>query len=57
VEKRFLSPLGSHGYNDIRHTGICTAEPQVSDPNAFESEIAVEEKKRHKSADTDQIST
>jgi len=51
VEKRFLSPLESRGYNDIRHTEICTAEPQVPDPNAFEFEITVEKKKRHKSPD------
>jgi hypothetical protein len=53
----FYQLLNAHGYNNVRHTGMFTAEPVVPDPNAFEFEISVEKTKRHKSPGTDQIST
>ena len=53
----FYQFLIAHYCNDIRHTEICTAEPIVPDPNPSEFEISVEKTKRHKSPNTDQIST
>ena len=44
------------GVNDVRQTEINTAEPLVSEPNAFEVEMANEKPKRHKSPGNDQIS-
>jgi hypothetical protein len=47
--------LNVHGVNDVRQTEIQTAEPLVSEPSAFEFELAIEEVKNHKSPGTDQI--
>jgi len=44
-----------HGVNDVRQTEIHTAEPLVSEPSAFEFEMAVKKLKRHKSLGIDQI--
>jgi hypothetical protein len=45
--------LNVHGVNDFRQTEIHTA--LVSEPSAFEVEMAVEKLNRHKSPDIDQI--
>jgi len=42
--------------NDIRQTEIHTREPLVPEPSVFETEMAPEELKRHKSPGVDQIS-
>jgi len=49
--------LNVPGINDVRQAEICTAEPLVPEPSAFEVEMAVEKLKRHKSPGTDQIPT
>ena len=41
--------------NDVRQTGILKAEPLVSEPSAFEVEMAIEKLKRHISPGIDQI--
>jgi len=41
--------------NDVRLTEIHTAEPLVTEPSAFEVEVAIEKLKRHKSPGIDQI--
>ena len=43
------------GINDVRQTEIHIAEPLVSEPSAFEFELAVEKLKSHKSPCIDQI--
>jgi len=43
------------GINDVRQTEIHTAEPLVSEPSAFEDEMAIEKLKSHKSPCIDQI--
>ena len=43
------------GVNDVRQTERHTAEPLVSEPSAFEFEMAIEKLKRHKSPGIDQI--
>jgi hypothetical protein len=48
--------LNVHGVNDIRHTEFHTAEPQVSEPSAFEVELAIEKIKSHNSPEIDKIS-
>ena len=53
----FYQFLNARGYNDVRHTEICTVEPLVPDPNTFDFEIPVEKTKRRKSPGTDQPST
>ena len=52
----FSQLLNVHGVNDVIHTQIYTAEPLVSEPSAFEIELAIEKLKSHKSPGTDQIS-
>ena len=47
--------MNVHGVNDDRQTEIRTAEPLVTEPNAFEVEIAIEKLKRRKSLGIDQI--
>jgi len=44
-----------HGINDVRQTEIQIAEPWVPEPNAFETDIAIEKLKRYKPPHTDQI--
>ena len=51
----FSQLLNVHGFNDIEHTESHTAEPLVSEPSAFEGELAVEELKSHKLPGIDQI--
>jgi hypothetical protein len=41
--------MNVHGVIDVRHTEICTAEPLVPEPSAFEFEMVTENLKRHKS--------
>jgi hypothetical protein len=41
--------------NDIRQTGIHTAQPSVPEPSALEVKMAIEKLKCHKSLSTDQI--
>jgi bacterioferritin-associated ferredoxin len=55
--KYFFPLLNVHGVNDIRQTERHTAEPLVSEPNAFEFESAIEKLKIHKSPVIDQIPT
>jgi hypothetical protein len=47
--------LNIHVANDVRQTGIHTAEPPVPEPSAFESELAIEKLKIHKSPGVDHI--
>jgi hypothetical protein len=44
-----------HGVNDVKQTGIHTAEPLVPEPSAFEFELAIEKLKRHKSLGIDKV--
>jgi hypothetical protein len=46
-----------HGVNDVMQTDIHTAQPQVPEPSAFETEMAVEKLKIRRSPGTDQIPT
>ena len=52
----FSQLLNVHEVNDVRQVDIHTVEPPVSEPSAFEIEVAIEKLKRHKSPGTDQIS-
>jgi hypothetical protein len=45
----FSQLLNVHGVNDVRQTGIHTAERLVPDTSAFEFELVIEELKSHKS--------
>jgi hypothetical protein len=47
--------LNIHGINDVRQTGMHTAEPLVPEPSSFEVDIPVEKLKRYKSPGIDQI--
>jgi len=51
----FSQLLDIHGVNDVRQREIHTAEPLVSEPSAFEVELAIEKLKIHKSQGIDQI--
>jgi hypothetical protein len=51
----FSQLLNVHGDNDVRQTEIHTAGPLLSEPSAFEVEMAVEKLKRHNSAGSGQI--
>jgi hypothetical protein len=53
--KHFLRVFNVRGINDVRLTDIQTAEPLVPEPSAFEIELAIEKRKRHKSPGVDQI--
>jgi hypothetical protein len=44
----FSQLLNVHGGKNIRQIEIHTAEPQVTEPSAFEVEMAIEKLKRHK---------
>ena len=52
----FYQFLNTRGYNDVRHTELCTADPLVSNPSAYEFESAAGKTKRHIITSTDQIS-
>ena len=41
----FSQLLNVHGVNDVRQTGIHTAEPTVSEPSTFEVKMATEKLK------------
>ena len=43
------------GFSDVRQTEIHTAEPQLSEPSAFEFEMAIAGLNKHKSPGTDHI--
>jgi hypothetical protein len=45
--------LNIQGINDARQTDILTTEPLVSEPSAFEVELAIAKLKRHKSSGMD----
>ena len=47
--------MNIHGINDVRQTEIHTAEPTVSEPSAYDVELATEKIKSNKSPGTDQI--
>ena len=47
--------MNIQGVNYVRQTEIHTAEPLVPEPNAFESELAIEKLKSHKSLGNNQI--
>ena len=49
----FSQLLNVHGVNDFKHTFIHTAEPLVTEPSAFEVELAIGKLKCHKSPHTD----
>ena len=51
----FCQLLDVHGVNDIRQSEIHTAEPVVTEPSAFEVDLAIEKLKSHKSPHIDQI--
>jgi len=51
----FSQLLNVHGVDDARQAEIHTAEPLVSEPSAFEVELAIEKLKSHKSTGIDQI--
>ena len=50
----FVLLLNENGVNDVRQA-VHTAEPLVSEPNAFEIEMAIGKLKKHKSPGIDQI--
>jgi len=52
---RFYKLFSIHGVNDVRQTGIHTAEPLVSESSAFEFEVAIEKLKGPKSPGIGQI--
>ena len=43
--KYFSQLLNIHGVNDITYAEICTAEPIMPEPSAFEVELAIEKQK------------
>ena len=49
--------MNIHGVNDVRQAEIKTAERLVSEPSAFEVELAIEKLKSHTPPDIDQIQT
>jgi hypothetical protein len=51
----FSQLFNVHGFNDVRQTEIHTAEPLVTEPCAFDIDMAIEKLKRHKSPGIDKI--
>ena len=51
----FSQLLNVQGVNEVRQTGICTAEPLVPEPSAFQVEMANEKLERHTSPGIGQI--
>jgi len=47
--------LNTNGVKDVRQTELHTAEPLVSEPRAFEVQLATEKLKSHKSLGIEQI--
>jgi hypothetical protein len=55
-ERNHISELLTvHGVNVVRQTEIHAEETLMSEPSAFEVEMAIEKLKRHKSRGTDKI--
>jgi hypothetical protein len=52
----FSQLFNLHRVSDVRQTEIHTTEPLVPEPSAFEVEMAIKKKKKHKSLGSDQIS-
>jgi hypothetical protein len=55
LRNHFSQLLNVHVVNDVRQTEVRTADPLVSEPSAFEFEMAVGKLKRYKSPCIDQI--
>ena len=55
MEESFPLLLPVHGVDDVRQTGVHTAEPLVPKPSAFEVKMAMEKLKIRKSPGIDQI--
>ena len=53
--KHFSQLLNVHGVNNVRQIAIHTPVPLLSDPSAFDFQMAIEHLKRHKAPVTDQI--
>jgi len=51
----FSQLLSVHGVSDVRQTEIHTTEPLLPEPSAFETEMASEKLRRHKSPAINQI--
>ena len=51
----FSQLLNVHGVNDVRQTEIQTEKPLVSEPSAFEFDLAIEKLKSHESPGIDRI--
>jgi hypothetical protein len=51
----FFQLLNVHGVNDGGQVEICTAEPLLPEPNAFDFELAIEKLKNNKSQGVDRI--
>jgi hypothetical protein len=51
----FSQLLNVHGVSDVRQTEIYTAEPLVTEPSAFEVQMAIGKLQGHQSPGTDQI--
>jgi hypothetical protein len=54
-KNHFCQLLNVHGVNDVRQSEIHTGEPLVTEPSAFEFDLAIELLKSHKSPGIDQI--
>ena len=52
----FSQAVNIQGVNDVKQAEIHIAEPLVSEPSAFEVELAIEKLKSNKSPGIDQIS-
>jgi len=53
--KHLSQLLNIHEVNDVRQTELHTAEPLVSEPSAFDVELANEKLESHKSPGIDHI--
>jgi hypothetical protein len=51
----FSQLLNVHGLIDVSQTGVHTAEPLVTEPSAFEVDLAIQKLKTHKLPGIDQI--
>ena len=51
----FSQPFSVHGVSDVRQTEIQTEKPLVSEPSAFEFDLAIEKLKSHESPGIDRI--
>jgi hypothetical protein len=55
VEASLLSDIELQGVNDIRYTGIYTAGILFPKPSAFQIDMVLEKRKRHKSPGIDKF--